>query len=163
MRILREDETWGAAIVGSPSLCRARAYIYCGYSKKVGAAYVGMTVGRNGIFGRWGDHLGRALEKSSFQRRLHEFDDSAWDRMDDLVIFWADMGEADEFLTVETSHREGVEYLVQRELRLLLGRGKPFLRVISKVRSNRTVQLPLVQTAADQVVGRFQTHFDALQ
>ncbi|MEV6547683.1 hypothetical protein AB0M57_03125 [Streptomyces sp. NPDC051597] len=122
-----------------------------------------MTVGRNGIFGRWGDHLGRALEKSSFQRRLHEFDDSAWDRMDDLVIFWADMGEADEFLTLETSHREGVEYLVQRELRFLLGRGKPSLRMISKVRSNRTVQLPLVRAAADQVIAHFKTHFDALQ
>ncbi|MCA1220003.1 hypothetical protein [Streptomyces sp. 8L] len=129
----------------------------------MGAAYVGMTVGRNGIFGRWGDHLGRALEKSSFQRRLHEFDDSAWDRMDDLVIFWADMGQADEFLTLETSHREGVEYLVQRELRFLLGRGKPPLRMISKVRSNRTVQLPLVRAAADQVIAHFRTHFDALQ
>ncbi|AKH83902.1 hypothetical protein AA958_18765 [Streptomyces sp. CNQ-509] len=120
-----------------------------------------MTVGRNGIFGRWGDHLGRALEKSSFQRRLNEFDDSAWQRMDDLVIFWADMGGADEFLTLETSHREGVEYLVQRQLRVLLARGNPPLNVISKVRSNRTVQLPLVQTAANQVVGHFQAHFDA--
>ncbi|MFI5685824.1 hypothetical protein [Streptomyces sp. NPDC051636] len=127
----------------------------------MGVAYIGMTVGRNGIFGRWGDHLGRALEKSSFQRRLREFDDSAWGRMDDLVIFWADMGDADEFLTLETSHREGVEYIVQRQLRILLGRAKPPLTVISKVRSNRTVQLPLVQAAANRVIENFRNHFDA--
>lgn len=163
MMVSGEEEAWGAAIVGSPQLCRARAYIYCGYSKKVGVAYIGMTVGRNGIFGRWGDHLGRALEKSSFRRRLHDFDDSAWSRMDDLIIFWADMGQADEFLTLETSHREGVEYLVQRQLRTVLARGKPPLTVISKVRSNRTVQLPLVQSSANEVVGRFQVHFGSRQ
>lgn len=137
--------------------------MYCGYSKKVGAAYIGMTVGRNGIFGRWGDHLGRALEKSSFQRRLHEFDDSAWGRMNDLVIFWAEMGEEEQFLTVETSHREAVEYLVQRQLRIALAQGKPPLTVISKVRSNRTVQLPLVQRAAERVIGHFKEHFGDTQ
>ncbi|MEU0490780.1 hypothetical protein ABZ249_16250 [Nocardiopsis sp. NPDC006139] len=119
-----------------------------------------MTMGRNGIFGRWGDHLGRALEKSSFRKRLHDFDDSAWDRMDDLVIFWSDMGEFDEFLTLETSHREGVEYLVQRKLRVILSRGNPPLTVISKVRSNRTVQLPLVQAASAEIIKNFQSHFE---
>ncbi|MFC9649597.1 hypothetical protein [Streptomyces sp. NPDC056937] len=127
----------------------------------MGIAYIGMTVGRNGIFGRWGDHLGRAIEKSSFQRRLHEFDHSAWSRMEDLVIFWADIGDSDEFLTLETSHREGVEYIIQRQLRVILARSKPPLTVISKVRSNRTVQFPLVQAAANQVIEYFRIHFDA--
>ncbi|MEU3571045.1 hypothetical protein AB0E96_21880 [Kitasatospora sp. NPDC036755] len=126
----------------------------------MGIAYIGMTVGGNGIFGRWGDHLGRALEKSSFRRRLHEFDDSAWGRLDDLVILWAEIGTASEFLTVETSHREGVEYLVQRQLRTLLAREKPSLTVISKVRSNRTVQLPMVQAAANEILGHFKKHFN---
>ncbi|MFJ2342400.1 hypothetical protein [Streptomyces antimycoticus] len=150
---------WGAALVGDPGLCRARAYIYCGYSLEVGVAYIGMTVAQNGIFGRWGDHLGRALERSSFKRRLHEYDELAWGKIDDLVIFWADMGSRGDFLTVETTHREAVEYLVQRELRLLLARSKPPLAVISKVRSNRAVKLSFVQESASRVIELFELHF----
>ncbi|NJQ04096.1 hypothetical protein [Streptomyces lonarensis] len=120
-----------------------------------------MTMGRNGIFGRWGDHLGRALERSSFRRRLYEFDEDAWDRMDDLAIFWAEMGEQQEFVTVETLHREAVEYLVQRELREIVALGDPPLRVISKVRSNRAVQLPMVRQGAGRIVAQFRDHFEA--
>ncbi|OAR25083.1 hypothetical protein A8W25_28495 [Streptomyces sp. ERV7] len=82
--------------------------------------------------------------------------------MDDLVIFWPDMGDAEEFMTVETSHREAVEYLVQRQLRTILARGKPALTVISKVRSNRAVQLPIVRDSAEQVVESFRGYFDGL-
>jgi hypothetical protein len=121
-----------------------------------------MTMGRNGIFGRWGDHLGRALERSSFRRRLHEFDEGAWYRIDDLSIFWADMGERQEFVTVETLHREAVEYLVQRELREIVAMGDPPLRVISKVRSNRAVQLPMVRESANRIVTQFRDHFEAV-
>lgn len=154
-----ETDTWGSAAIGDPSLCRARAYIYCGYSRRIGVAYIGMTVGRNGVLGRWADHLGRALERSSFRRRVHEFDESAWERIDDLVIVWSEIGEESVFLAAETSHRESVEYLVQREMRNILAAENAPITVVSKVRSNPTAQLALVQDAADRVLNAFRKHF----
>jgi hypothetical protein len=150
---------WGAAHIGDLRLARARAYVYCGYSRKLGVAYVGMTVGRGGVLGRWVDHLSRDTNSSSFRRRLYEWDDSAWSKLDDLVIFWADIGDAPEFLTVETSHRESVEYLVQRELRSIVAGGTSPLHIISVVRSNNTVDLPVVRDAAKFVLDAFKQHY----
>jgi hypothetical protein len=149
----------GAAHIGDPGLARRRAYIYCGYSREVGFAYVGMTLDRRGVLGRWADHLSRDTTGSSFRRRLHEWDETAWQRVRDLTVFWAEMGDQAEFLTVETSHRESVEYLVQTKLRLIVGRGDPPLRIISFVRSNRTINLPSVQKAASGVLDAFYSHY----
>jgi hypothetical protein len=103
--------------------------------------------------------LSRDTNSSSFRRRLYEWDDSAWSKLDDLVIFWADIGDAPEFLTVETSHRESVEYLVQRELRSIVAGGTSPLHIISVVRSNNTVDLPVVRDAAKFVLDAFKQHY----
>jgi hypothetical protein len=156
------ETCWSAAHIGDLRLARTRAYIYCGYSRKVGVAYVGMTIGRRGVLGRWADHLSRDIDSSSFRRRLYNWDESAWSRLDDLVIFWADIGDAPEFLTLETSHRESVEYLVQREIRSIVAGGMFPLRVISVVRPNYTVDLPIVRDAAKFVLNAFRQHYENL-
>jgi hypothetical protein len=151
--------SWGWAYIGDTSLARARPYIYCGYSRQLGFAYIGMTLDRRGVLGRWADHLSRDPVESSFRRRLHEWDSSAWQRLNDLVIFWADMGDASQFITVDTSHREAVEYLVQNQIRVIVAGGAQPLHVISRVRSNQTVNLPIVRSSARMILDAFQLHY----
>jgi hypothetical protein len=118
-----------------------------------------MTLDRRGVLGRWADHLSRDFTASSFRRRLQEWDSTAWQRLDDLVIFWADMGTAPEFLNVETSHREAVEYLVQSRIRVIAADGDHPLRIISIVRSNQTANLLVVRNAAAMILDAFQLHY----
>jgi hypothetical protein len=122
-----------------------------------------MTIDRRGVLSRWADHLSRDIDASSFRRRLYDWDETAWDRLDDLVIFWADIGGAPEFVTLETSHRESVEYLVQREMRSIVAGGMYPLQIISIVRSNRTVNLSIVRDAAEFVLNAFRQHYEILR
>jgi hypothetical protein len=153
---------WGVATIGGSGLCQTAAYIYCGYSLNVGVGYVGMTLDRRGVLGRWAAHLSGEADRSSFRRRLDEWDEDAWSRLDDLAIFWADLGPFEAFLTLETSHRESVEYLVQRDLRTLLVRKRIPIQIVSVVRSNSTADLPVVKEAAGRVLASFERHLVTL-
>ena len=120
-----------------------------------------MTLDRRGILGRWSDHLSRDANESSFRRRLEQRDEDVWARLSDLKILWSALESKPEFLSVETSYREGVEYLVQRRLRSeVFGANLPY-RIVSQVRSNRTVSLALVQTSADHVLAYFKGRLSA--
>src|SRR5262245_57323264 len=93
-------------------VARRRPYLYIGFSRSEHVAYVGQTLDRRGVLGRWTDHLSGGDEASSFRRRLAEVDESAFERLDDLTVVAWDLGDGTGFMSIETSHREAVEYLV---------------------------------------------------
>lgn len=144
----------GNLLLGAPFRNCAEPLLYIGFSKRLAICYVGETISRRGILGRWCAHLGSATYGGTFVQRL---DDTEPDRLSDLmdleVLYWI----LDErFGTSEASCRRGVEYLVQRGLREINGvELLPALRLIANVRPNWTVQLDFVQAAAHYVCEDF--------
>jgi hypothetical protein len=141
--------------VSSMQAAACRPFVYIGFSRQEAVAYVGQTIDRRGIMGRWTDHLSRSFEVSSFRRRLKDYDEYAFDRMTDLRVVGYDLGDNALFRTAESSWREGVEYLVQVGLRS--ASISPLLRIISTVRSNSTVTQDLTQRTASKVLHSFVT------
>lgn len=148
--------------VGSVSVSRCRPYVYIGFSRKEHVAYVGQTVDKRGFMGRWSDHLSRR-EDSSFFCRLSDRDEEAFDRITDLRIVAWDLGGRKSYATLESSHREGVEYLVQKELWTICGDLYPWLRPISNVRPTPAVAHDFVREKANEIVAGFKTHYEGLR
>jgi hypothetical protein len=134
-----------------------RGVVYVGCSKQARIAYVGQTAGERGVLARWSDHLGSS--SSSFWRRVLERGDCDVDSITDLEVFAAELGEDAQWNSIEASHREAVEYLVQRGLRLVSGDLVPYLRVISHVRANETCSLESVRQKAEVVLDAFLTWY----
>lgn len=91
-------------------------------------------------------------QRRAFRRRLAEWDENALERIRDLVVVYGSLGDGGEFAGLESSHREGVEYLVQVGIYEFGASLKPSIRIISEVRTNPTVHLPAVMSPADRVL-----------
>lgn len=111
--------------------------------------------------GRWTDHLS-GREKSSFFCRLAEYDEDAFDRIMDLRILGWDLGDHGSFATLETSHREAVEYLVQKQLWSFCGGLDPWLKPISNVRASPAVERDFVQENAARITTGFKSYYENL-
>ena len=142
--------------LGAPYRTRSKPIIYIGFSRDVAICYVGETISKWGVLGRWCSHLAEGRGGATFSERLHSADPDALQKLKDLtVVYWV-LGEP--FATAESSCRRGVEYLVQRRLRETTGiELVPALRLLANVRSNPTVQLDFVQTTARQIWQDFAT------
>lgn len=132
-----------------------------GFSCAEHIVYVGQTLDKRGVMGRWVDHLSRR-ESSSFFCRLSDIDEDAFDRIADLRILAWDLGDNRSFATVETSHREAVEYLVQKELWTFCGDLDPWLKPISKVRASAAVERDFVRDKAGEIVAEFRSYYESL-
>jgi hypothetical protein len=148
--------------VGSVSVSRCRPYVYLGFSCAEHIVYVGQTLDKRGFLGRWTDHLARR-DRSSFFCRLAEHDEDAFDRITDLRVLAWDLGDNRPFATIETSHREAVEYLVQKELWGFCGELDPWLRPISKVRASAAVERDFVRDKAAEIVTEFRSYYKDLE
>ncbi len=153
----------GRLSFGAPFRNVAQPLIYIGFSKALSVCYVGETISRRGILGRWCAHLGAAQGGDTFVQRL---DDVEPERLTDLVdltvLYWA----LDErlFGTAEASCRRGVEYLVQRRLHEINGVDlQPALRPIANVQSNLTVGFDFVKAAAMDICDDFAQSYMAAQ
>lgn len=142
--------------LGSTEAARRRPFIYIGLSRAEHVAYVGQTLDKRGVLGRWVDHVSAHEDISSFRRRLAERDELAFARLVDLEVLAWDLGDDAAFATLETSHREGVEYLLQARLWSFCGDLQPWLTVISRVRPNPTASMPVVREAAERIITEFR-------
>ena len=87
------------------------AYIYIWFSKKDKIVYVGMTNNRVGTLGRAAQHLDL---KGTLRQRFEEVRGYSINQSEDLILFTFSLPIKKEFITVEKSYREAVEYLVQK-------------------------------------------------
>lgn len=125
-----------------------RGYIYILYSKKQHALYVGQTNDRAGTIGRLNAHIST---NGTFRIRLLEKEGIDLNEVDDLHMFSYSLPKDPRFTGLDRSYREGVEYLVQKQLHEVRGRLKPFMRIVSNVDYNDTAQLALVLSTAQDV------------
>ena len=154
----------GSLLFGAPFRNLAKPLLYIGFSKTLGVCYVGETISRSGILGRWCGHLGAAPGGDTFAQRLIDVEPGRLADIEDLtVLYWVLDDRL--FGAFEASCRKGVEYLVQRRLREITGvELRPALRFVANVQPNPTVGLDFVQTAAglicDDFVEMYMTKLD---
>ena len=145
--------------VGSTLIAVQKASIYFIYSKKHHFIYVGQTFGKGGVLGRLTHHL-CAGEHSSFIRRLNKGLEGIFPEIDDLCVVYYALGDDDRFNNLESSYREGVEYLVQKELRKRLIGYRPWLKIISWVRYNPTANNVDIENHSLKAVSLFENYFN---
>ena len=136
-----------------------QAYIYIWISKIHKAVYVGMTNDRVGTLGRASAHLNPngTLRKQFLNSKGYPIDTT-----DDFKLLTFALPRKKEYCTVERSYREGVEYLVQKELLLIRGTLSPTFDVISWVRNSpRTGNAEVIATAKS-IVARFVSEYSRL-
>ncbi len=152
----------GRLLLGAPFRNLASPLLYIGFSKALGVCYVGETISRRGILGRWCGHLGAAPGGDTFAQRLIDVEPDRLADIEDLtVLYWVLDDRL--FGTSEASCRRGVEYLVQRRLREITGVGlRPALRLVANVTPNPTVRLDFVQRAADLICDDFVEAYMAI-
>ena len=130
-----------------------RAYIYIWVSKTHKIIYVGMTNSRTGTLGRAQQHLDvKGTLRANFLNKIGYSIDSTID----LHLLSFRLPPSKSFSTTERSYREGVEYLVQKELLVLSGTLVPNYQVISWVRTSSRIGNGIVKKAARQIVDEFK-------
>jgi len=135
------------------------AYIYIWFSKQYKVIYVGMTNNRVGTLGRAAQHLDT---KGTFRERFEEYHGCSINLSDDLILFSFLLPNKKEFLTVERSYREAVEYLVQKDLTTLKAQLKYPFEPVSWVRSNQRITNSVVKNIATEIVNEFSNALNKL-
>jgi len=128
------------------------AFIYLWISKKWGVIYVGQTNSSKGSFGRAFDHI-----KSNGTLRMR-FEDQVCinlEKADDLILVSYPLPQKPEYVSVESSYREAVEYWVQIGLRNIRGKVKPRFDLISNVRAVERSSNLRTRRYADEIVKNF--------
>lgn len=146
--------------LGSSAVTRSGGIVYVACDLEERVAYVGQTVGRYGVLAHWFQHF--SDPESEFRRRLNDWDEDAFTRLCHLVVAYWFLRDTREFAGLESSYREGVEYLVQVGLNTLGVTKKPALRLISSVQSNPTVHFPIVTDAAEQILSCISRDYPAI-
>ncbi len=124
-----------------------RSYIYFWVSKQARVVYVGQTAERTGTYGRGYGHL---QVEGTMRCRLEEATGYPLENFDDLWLVSYRLPETPEYVGLESSYREAVEYLVHDRLLNERGTVSPTFRVISQIRTNgRTEQRTVRQLAED--------------
>jgi hypothetical protein len=96
----------------------SKAYIYIWYSKKWRVVYVGQT---NDIRGTLGRAISHVQENGTLRMRFEDTVGEALELADDLIMISFPLPSEREFISLETSYREAVEFLVQTELQKIRG------------------------------------------
>ena len=146
----------GRIIFDSGESATSGAWIYVALDFSYRIAYVGQTNSRNGVAGRWLQHL--TTPDSGFQRRCSEYDENAQRNVRPIVVFWS-LASDKRFQSEESTMREAVEYLVQIGLRVLMAKLSPPFTIISWVRSNATVHFPVVIEEAERILQDFELFY----
>ena len=131
---------------------RDSSYIYIWVSKKAKVIYVGMTNSRLGTLGRAGQHLdSKGTLRINFERVVgHSIDYTS-----DFILLTYRLPQNKVFLTVEKSYREGVEFLVQKELLKRRGTFSPTFDIVSWVRVSPRINNGIIRSIADDIINSF--------
>lgn len=135
------------------------AYLYLWISKKWKVIYVGQTNERRGSFGRAYSHV---QDKGTFRQRFEEEVGINLEEANDLVLVSYPLPQKAEYIGVESSYREAVEYLVQIKLREIRGNLEPRFNLISKVRYSDRASSLLVKQYAQQIVQHFEYNYPSI-
>lgn len=134
-----------------------RGYIYILYTKTHHSLYVGQTNDRSGVVGRLCAHVS---SDGTFRKRLLEREGISLDEVDDLHVFSYCLPKDPRFISVDRTYREGVEYLVQKQLHTVRGRLRPFMRIVSHVEYSDASRFVLVTQTAQEILKAFLSNFD---
>ncbi len=128
-----------------------RAYIYIIYSEAHKALYIGQTNDRHGVIGRFAAHIG---SQGTLRARLMEIGIDL-NSVGDLNLFAYCLPNDARFISLEKTHREGVEYLVQSRLYRARGKTIPAMQIVSNVMPSGAAALPHIQRTAENIVADF--------
>ena len=134
----------------------SKAYIYIWHSKDEKIVYVGMTNSYAGTLGRAGSHFARG---GTLRKRFLELKGYYINVSSDLILYSFVLPQKREFVSVEKSYRESVEYLVQKKLQLNRNKVSPSYDVISWVRSAPRTSNKEVIEVSDKIVSQFLSTF----
>ncbi|MEQ8683292.1 MAG: GIY-YIG nuclease family protein [Cyclobacteriaceae bacterium] len=136
-----------------------QAYIYIWISKKHKVVYVGMTNGFTGTIGRASGHFNR---RGQFRKRFTQYRGYEINDVEDMVLLSFPLPKKQEFISVERSYREAVEYLVQKGLIQIRGTLNPNFDIISWVRDSPRVGNSEVRRLAREIIDTFSLKYDNL-
>ncbi len=104
------------------------AYIYIWVSKLCGVVYIGMTNNSSGPIGRAQGHFN---SRGTFRKRFLEEKGMGIERIQDMILLSFPLPKTRLYTSEESSYRESVEYLVQKELQLSRGKLSPSYDIVS--------------------------------
>jgi len=104
------------------------AYIYIWISKTYAILYVGMTNNSAGPIGRASGHFS---SRGTFRKRFIEEKGVGVEKVQDMILLSFPLPQNLLFISEESSYRESIEYLVQKELQLIRGKLSPSYDVVS--------------------------------
>ena len=142
-----------------PIGCRTdTAYIYIWFSKKIQIAYVGQTHAKYGVVSRAFQHF---QQEGTLRYKLYELG-YVVEEVDDLYLLSFPLPREPEFLTLESSYRMAVEYLVQVGLYRMQGNLSPRLKIISSVNYTSPANLAYIIKLAEQILEQFVNTYHML-
>ena len=129
-----------------------QAYIYIWVSKSERLLYVGQTNDKLGTLGRGHSHV---HSKGTLRIRCSERIGLDLEQIQDLYLFSYALPQMQEFISIESSYRLGVEYLVQTKLYEQRSVANPIFQIISNVCTTERVNSGLVKDLATSIVSDF--------
>jgi len=136
------------------------AYIYIWVSKSYAILYVGMTNNSAGTIGRASGHFS---SRGTFRKRFIEKKGIGVEKVKDMILLSFPLPKKHLFISEESSYRESVEYLVQKELQFLRGRLSPSYDIVSwHERFPRRTENTEVKKIASEIVANFENIYNFL-
>ena len=139
-------------IINPPMYCKPiGAYIYIWVSKQWRIDYIGQTHANAGVIARAAQH---ARPNGTLRLKLEEMG-IEWKDVTDGTFFSYELPAESEFLSLETSYRLAVEYLVQVGLYRVQDKLNPSLRIVSKVTATPYVKMQYLIKLAEKIICHF--------
>ncbi len=138
---------------------KSQAYIYIWVSKSEKMVYVGQTNESYGTFGRGYSHL---QSKGTLRNRCLERIGLFLEQIDDLHLYSYPLPNEAEFISVESSFRLAIEYLVQFKLYEKRKELNPTFQIISNIATNGRTNNSNVLRIAETIVKHFTDDYMAI-
>lgn len=136
------------------------AYIYIWVSKLYSIIYIGMTNNSAGPIGRAGGHFS---SKGTLRKRFLEEKGIGIENVRDMILLSFPLPKKHLYISEESSYRESVEYLVQKELQIVRGVQIPSYDIVSwHERFPRRTSNSEVKKIASEIVQKFIAGYSSL-
>ena len=133
------------------------AYIYIWLSKSHAIVYIGMTNNSSGPIGRANGHFNA---NGTFRKRFLQQSGIGIEKIQDMILLSFPLPKKRLYTSEESSYRESIEYLVQKELQLLRGKLTPSYDIVSgHDRFPRRTSNSEVKRIASDIVQKFENNY----
>jgi hypothetical protein len=136
-----------------------QSFIYIWVSKVERLVYVGQTNEKYGTFGRSYSHI---QSNGTLRCRCKERIGLELEQINDLNLFSYPLPTEPEFISVESSYRLAVEYLVQAKLYEKRKELSPSFQIISNISTNGRTSNNKVMKLADSIVENFLSNYGSI-